>query len=81
MTKHTKPFFNYDYFFVFDVESLGLYGEAFAVAGGCYDRNGDIALSFVSVALETSAKALTRIGNGLKRMFLKWRSRTTTHRT
>lgn len=28
------------YFFVFDVESVGLHGEAFAVAGGVYLANG-----------------------------------------
>lgn len=28
------------HFFVFDVESIGLRGEAFAVAGGVYDREG-----------------------------------------
>lgn len=27
--------------FVFDVESIGLHGEAFAVAGGIYDEHGD----------------------------------------
>lgn len=27
-------------FFVFDVESIGLHGEAFAVAGGVYDETG-----------------------------------------
>jgi hypothetical protein len=29
-----------NYFFVFDVESVGLYGEGFAVAGGVYLDNG-----------------------------------------
>lgn len=28
-------------FFVFDVESVGLHGQAFAVAGGIYDTRGD----------------------------------------
>lgn len=28
-------------FFVFDVESIGLHGQAFAVAGGVYDRDGN----------------------------------------
>lgn len=28
-------------FFVFDVESIGLHGEGFAVAGGIYDANGN----------------------------------------
>lgn len=28
-------------FFVFDVESIGLHGQAFAVAGGVYDREGN----------------------------------------
>lgn len=28
--------------FCFDVESIGLHGEGFAVAGGTYDRNGAI---------------------------------------
>lgn len=27
-------------FFIFDVESIGLHGQAFSVAGGIYDRNG-----------------------------------------
>lgn len=28
-------------FFIFDVESIGLHGQAFAVAGGVYDRDGN----------------------------------------
>lgn len=28
-------------FFVFDVESIGIHGQAFAVAGGVYDRDGN----------------------------------------
>jgi hypothetical protein len=30
----------FESFFVFDVESVGLHGEGFAVAGGIYDRQG-----------------------------------------
>ena len=35
MTTQTSP-----PFFIFDVESIGLHGQAFAVAGGIYDRKG-----------------------------------------
>ena len=31
---------NYPVFFVFDVESIGLYGEGYAVGGGIYQANG-----------------------------------------
>lgn len=31
-----------NFYFVFDVESIGLYGEAFAVAGGIYTTSGAI---------------------------------------
>ncbi len=34
------------YFFIFDVESIGLHGEGFAVAGGVYLRNGAIQSGF-----------------------------------
>lgn len=34
------------YFFVFDVESVGLHGEGFAVAGGVYLSNGAVQYSF-----------------------------------
>ncbi len=30
----------YTSFFVFDVESIGLHGEGFAVAGGVYSKDG-----------------------------------------
>lgn len=29
------------HFFIFDVESIGIHGQAFAVAGGVYDRDGN----------------------------------------
>lgn len=32
---------NIEYYFVFDVESIGLYGDDFAVAGGLYDSEGE----------------------------------------
>lgn len=34
------------HFFVFDVESVGLHGEGFAVAGGVYQRDGTALLEF-----------------------------------
>jgi hypothetical protein len=33
---------NIDLFFVFDVESIGLYGDSFAVGGGLYGKEGDV---------------------------------------
>lgn len=38
MTKHT--------FFIFDVESIGLHGEGFAVAGGIADNEGVLSTTF-----------------------------------
>ena len=32
--------------FIFDVESIGLHGEAFAVAGGIYTENGNCLREF-----------------------------------
>lgn len=40
-----KPF-NISSFFVFDVESIGLHGEGFAVAGGVYLSNGAVQWEF-----------------------------------
>lgn len=43
-------------FFVFDVESIGLYGEAFAVAGGVYLENGAAQWEFFYACPPEAAK-------------------------
>lgn len=45
-TDNPTPAEDPKYFFVFDVESVGLHGEGFAVAGGVYLENGAVQYEF-----------------------------------
>lgn len=46
----------YSPFFVFDVESIGLHGEAFAVAGGMYSATGEAIREFAYHCNQAEAK-------------------------